>query len=182
MLLTNLSVRGTRANLDEQLRSQIAKLETVAQHLVEGSFEASTDDNQDHTFSGIMFPVECRQNLPVEFVEVKAVAVRGDLGPVSVYTCNYDPNGRNHLVQVPPSQWERRFGPRDLPPSRRHYVDLIFDRPLRLAPGQCAGIYVHSELDGDRAIVYDNQRHSDYTYSDAIIAVRPGIAHTSNIA
>ena len=41
-----------RTRIDEQINDNVAKLQTVAQHLVEGSFEAETTDYEDHTFSG----------------------------------------------------------------------------------------------------------------------------------
>jgi len=166
--------------VDEQLTTNIAKLQTVARNLVESSFQAETRDHQDHTFSGIMFPVECLNRLPVQFVEIQSVAVRGDLGRVTVYTCACDVDSARALNRAEPAKWIRRFGPTDLPSSRINLVDLPFAVPLRLAPSQFAGIYIHSEQLGDRAIVYDNQRHS-ISWKDDVLTIHPGHAHTSHI-
>jgi len=60
-----------------------------------------TQDNEDHTFCGIMFPIKCKDLLPVDHLVVKSVAVRGHLGPLTVWVsktdANYDGdrNGRN---------------------------------------------------------------------------------------
>ena len=39
---------------------------------------------QDHTFSGIMFDVVCKGQLPVKFIEIQSCWVRGALGPMQV--------------------------------------------------------------------------------------------------
>ena len=46
-------------------------------------------------------------------------------------------------------------------------------------PGESCGLYVHSTLSGDEAIVYDNQRHQ-LSHEDDFLAVLPGLAHLSN--
>jgi hypothetical protein len=38
--------------IDLQLQESISKLQTVAEHLVEGNLVADTEDREDHTFSG----------------------------------------------------------------------------------------------------------------------------------
>ena len=42
-------------------------------------------DHSDHTFSGIMFSIVVKEELPVDFLEIEAVAVRGQLGPLTVF-------------------------------------------------------------------------------------------------
>ena len=65
------------------------------------------------------------------------------------------------------------------PASRNEMVELKFTEPVKLRPGQSCGLYVHSALPGDEAIVYDNQR-SRFTYQDRCFKVMPGLAHLSN--
>ena len=43
-----------------------------------------TTDHEDHTFSGIMFTVECLDRA-IQTVVVRAVHVRGELGPMTVW-------------------------------------------------------------------------------------------------
>ena len=40
---------------------------------------AETDQYEDHTFSGIMFDIKTNK-LPLEYIEVSSIWVRGDLG------------------------------------------------------------------------------------------------------
>jgi len=51
-----------------------------------------TQDNEDHTFCGIMFPIKCKDLLPVDHLVVKSVAVRGRLGPLTVWVNKKDEN------------------------------------------------------------------------------------------
>ena len=40
-------------------------------------YDADTPNERDHAFSGIMFDVRCRTLLPIAYVEIVAVHVRG---------------------------------------------------------------------------------------------------------
>jgi len=183
----SVSPRAKRAQVDENLSKAIAKLQTVSEKLVEGKFVAETQDNEDHTFSGIIFDLEGKTDLPYQFVELQSVAVRGDLGVMSVYVCM---NSKVHtfvqtrrLSDTRGTTWERRFGPKLVKKSPYKFVELEFDIPVRLAPGQIVGIYIHSELQSDSAVVYDNLRtRKRFTHEDKFIAIHPAIAHTSPIA
>jgi hypothetical protein len=42
-------------------------------------------DHEDHTFCGVMFPVECKTGLPVDHMIITSVSVRGALGPLTVW-------------------------------------------------------------------------------------------------
>ena len=130
---------------------------------------------------GIMFPVECINKLPIQFVEIQSISVRGELGMISVYTCDYNPASRDPLCRIRRDKWETRFGPTECASSETRFTELVFPVPLRLAPSQVAGIYIHSQLPSDTAIVYDNQRTNNVTYKDDILGIHPGIAHTSNV-
>merc|ERR1719491_999873 len=66
-------------------------------------------DHEDHTFCGIMFPIKAKEDLPVCKIVINSIAVRGDLGPMSVWVtkkgiCNDDNDnfrcstGGNHDV------------------------------------------------------------------------------------
>ncbi|OEU05991.1 hypothetical protein FRACYDRAFT_257077 [Fragilariopsis cylindrus CCMP1102] len=51
-----------------------------------------TQDNEDHTFCGIMFPIKCKDLLPIDHLVIKSVSVRGRLGPLTVWISNEDGN------------------------------------------------------------------------------------------
>jgi hypothetical protein len=151
------------------------RLPKVSERLVEASVTADTPSYEDHTFSGITFDLEARRLVPLEFVEIHSVGVRGYLGRVSVYVT--EQSFLNKFTDA--SKWTRVFGPKDVPPSMNVLVDLPLSMPIRLAPGMKIGVYVHSEMPGDMALVYDNRRHP-ITHEDQIIRIFPGFAHTSN--
>mmetsp|Transcript_58352 Transcript_58352/g.139115 ORF Transcript_58352/g.139115 Transcript_58352/m.139115 type:complete len:305 (+) Transcript_58352:54-968(+) len=146
----------------------------VANYIVHESFTVDTQDHEDHTFCGVMFDVECCDGLPLEFLQIDAISVRGDLGPLTVWTTSSTFRGK----EISMSEWECIYK-REHPPSMRDYVPLNLSSPIRMKPGERRGIYVHSTLPGDDAIVYDNQR-SQYTYKDKHLIVYPGLAHLSN--
>mmetsp|Transcript_2803 Transcript_2803/g.5320 ORF Transcript_2803/g.5320 Transcript_2803/m.5320 type:complete len:477 (+) Transcript_2803:38-1468(+) len=150
----------------------------VANHVVHESFSVDMRDHEDHTFCGIMFDLRCRDSVeggaPIEFIQINAVSVRGYLGPLTVWTTVDTYRHKEHEEEL----WELVYQ-RDHEPSRINYCQLDLSKPIRLTPGQRCGLYVHSKLPGDEAIVYDNQR-SEITYQDEALQVFPGLAHLSN--
>ena len=42
----------------------------TASYTVSEFYEVLTEDYEDHTFCGIMFTVDCKSALPVDFVEI----------------------------------------------------------------------------------------------------------------
>jgi len=70
--------------------------------------------------------------------------------------------------------YEQKHGP-----SFRAYQQLdLSANPIVLKPGEIRGVYIHSTLDNDQAIVYDNQQNIK-THDDQFITVLPGRAHVS---
>jgi len=64
-------------------------------------------------------------------------------------------------------------------PSFREYAKLdLSANPIVLKPGEVRGVYIHSTLEGDEAIVYDN-KHQRMTHDDPFIQVLTGRAHVS---
>ena len=181
---------GRRFASAEALATQldgVLQLDTHEEHLVHESFTADTRDHEDHTFCGIMFDVQCHTRLPAEYMEVNSVAVRGELGPMTVWTTprSFEDGGawHGHHHDFRQSKCENRnewtlVYSADHEPSRDDYTTLRLTQPIRLAPGESCGIYVHSARPGDRGLVYDNQRAS-VTHSDRICRVLPGQAHLS---
>jgi hypothetical protein len=160
--------------LQPQAPDGVLQLDAVAAELVHESFVCDTRDHEDHTFCGVMFDVACDSRLPLEYLEVQSVAVRGDLGPLTVWVAEESYQG----IHEEQSAWKKVYeGVHE--PSREALVELKFTAPMRLKPGESCGIYVHSALPGDEAIVYDNKRAA-LTYQDRCFKVLPGLAHLSN--
>jgi len=120
-----------------------------------------------------MFDVSCDTILPVEYVEIQSISVRGELGPLTVWQTPNTFQGKHEEME----EWTKVYDATH-PPSRE-MTELVLDPPLRLRPGESLGLYVHSALPGDEAIVYDNQRNHT-TYRDRVFKVLPGLAHLSN--
>lgn len=62
---------------------QLAKSATYLDY---SEHNVDIDTPHDHTFNGIMFDVHCSTELPVDYIEVRTVAVMGALGPMTVWS------------------------------------------------------------------------------------------------
>ena len=148
--------------------------------------------------SGIVFPVKCKDLLPLHHVVINSVAVRGALGPLTVWVSNVEENnnnsnGRNNnnnnnsisgnylnkkRVRMSPQYWTKIYE-KTHAPSTHCFVKLdLSDNPILLKPGQIRVVYIHSTLPGDEAIVYDNRRQAR-SYDDALVSILTGRAHVS---
>ena len=88
------------------------------------SQDAETHDHQDHTFSGIMFPILARSDgPPIDYLEISTVWVRGSLGPLTVWVTSGTWVGKHeeehlwtkvHESEQPPSF--RKLGRSACPP------------------------------------------------------------------
>lgn len=199
---------------------------TEANYVMHEKVTVDTTDREDHTFSGIMFPIKCKDILPVSQIVINSIAVRGRLGPITVWLTNDNvstvpettvsttdfqstevrrptrddstqtmaslirkrvsavstrgKDNRTGKISLKPQHWTKIYSQTHTP-SHRTYTSLdISSNPIVLKPGQVRGIYVHSTLDGDEAIVYDNRQH-EKTHDDNFITVLPGRAHVSSV-
>ena len=152
----------------------VLQLDDVEEHLVHENFTVDTRDHEDHTFCGVMFDAVCDTDLPAEYIEVQSISVRGDLGPMTVWSTPDTFQGKTECEEM----WEKQYSATH-ERSRRDYTELVLPNPIRLQPGERVGIYVHSGLPGDEGLVYDNQRHA-VTYQDRVLKIYPGVAHLSN--
>ena len=158
---------------------------------------------QDHTFCGVMFTIECKSELPVEFLEIRSLSVRGQLGPITVWVTPDTWQGKHENEKV----WEQVYSASH-PSSYRSFTKLAFSRPVIVAGGQSIGVYVHSAVDGDevsppsspgsacgcltassarnppdrclQGIVYDNERGGS-AHEDSFLRLGAGLAHLSNV-
>ena len=101
-------------------------------------------------FSGIMFPICIKQDLPLDHLVIRSVAVRGYLGPMTVWISK--PQNRNFMVEDyqywGQDQWTRIYQKRH-EPSRRAYQSLVFDQPILLKGGEVRILYIHSTAPHD---------------------------------
>jgi hypothetical protein len=142
-----------------------------------------------------MFPVKCKNILPVDHILITSLAIRGDLGPISVWVTKDDIDGTFHMdmhssasqnraksmrqIDMKKSQWVQIYS-KEHEPSKRVYTQLdLSENPIRINPDRIRGIYIHSELDGDTAIVYDNKRDTIKRYEDSFLTIFSGRAHVS---
>lgn len=149
---------------------------TKANYVIHDRVEAETSDREDHTFCGIMFPVKCKDILPIDHVVINSVAVRGALGPLSVWVTK-DENLQGE-ISMSKKFWTKIYE-KTHAPSFVAYQELdLSASPVILRPGQVKGIYIHSTRRGDEAIVYDN-KEKQKTHDDSFITILPGRAHVS---
>jgi len=67
----------------------MSRNERLAHYNVHEQFEVDTTDNEDHTFNGIYFEVECETREPVDALIISKVWVRGALGDMTVFTSDH---------------------------------------------------------------------------------------------
>ena len=170
----------------------VLQLAALADDLVHESFACDTRDHEDHTFCGIMFDVKCESALPLEYIELQSVSVRGDLGAVSVWRAAKSFRKEGH--EAPLRGHERYYGGAATKgralwslvyegshrPSREAMVELRFNTPIRLESGESCGLYVHSAQQGDTGLVYDDQR-STVTYQDKCLKVTNLITYSLTV-
>ena len=113
-----------------------------------------------------------------------SIWVRGDLGPCTIWTTPDGhggvpgPNRPNSKVYEQDA-W-RCVYERDHGPSFDEFVEMRFDEPVRLERGKRTGFYVHSKAQGDRAVVYDDQRYGTRgVVDDGRLVIWPAVAHLS---
>jgi hypothetical protein len=86
-----------------------------------------------------MFLVKCQSVLPLTFIEISEIWVRGDLGPMTVWTTP-DTFEEKHEQE---DAWNKVYD-NNLRPSPQSLVPLILSQPIRLKRGESLGVYVHS--------------------------------------
>lgn len=148
-----------------------------------------------HIFSGIMFPVKAKAILPVEQLVIHSVAVRGQLGGLTVWVSNDtiapDRQGQ-YAFRLSPRHWTKVYDQKHKPCGRSHqrqYTTLdLSASPVILRPGQVRVLYIHSTLPGDEAIVYDNTPNEvpwgapgPARVQDNFISIHTGKAHLSPV-
>ena len=91
--------------------------------------------------------------------------MRGRLGPLKVYVTPGTHRNKNEDADA----WREVYAGEHAC-SFGALVELALAEPVVLAPGGSCGLYVHSTLRGDEALVYDNQR-AVATHEDLYVVV-----------
>ena len=108
-----------------------------------------------------------------------SIWVRGDLGPCTIWTTPDGHGGVRGGKVYEQDAW-RCVYERDHGPSFDEFVEMRFDEPVRLERGARTGFYVHSKAQGDRAVVYDDQRYGTRgVVDDGRLVIWPAVAHLS---
>ncbi|KAL7579851.1 hypothetical protein ACA910_004863 [Epithemia clementina (nom. ined.)] len=164
-------------------------LPATACYEVHENVRVDTSDNEDHTFCGIMFPIQAKADLPVSRLVIRSVSVRGELGAMTVWVSNedavsmdteYDSVNILHQIRADADCWTKIYD-KSQSPSRRKYKALdLSSNPIILEPGQMRVIYIHSAAQNDLGIVYDNSQSKTYVrYTDNFLTIHSGAAHLS---
>ena len=97
--------------------------------------------------SGIMFPIKCKDILPIDHVVINSVAVRGALGALTVWVTK-DENLSGE-ISMSKKFWTKIYE-KTHAPSFVAYEELdLSASPVILRPGQVKGIYIHSTRRGE---------------------------------
>jgi hypothetical protein len=120
----------------------------------------------------------------MSYLEISSLWVRGQLGPLTVWTRAGGHGGRHGDAVHDPAQWTKIYE-KTHDPSFRTLVELVLEQPVRIRAGDTLGVYVHSAAPGDAAIVYDDQRRfytdaEEPVRDDGKLVILPGTAHLSN--
>jgi hypothetical protein len=148
--------------------------EKEARKLVHESYSVDTADHEDHTFCGVMFDLVIKDALPINYVQVDSLWVRGAMGPMTAWVVQGGFDGKHEDKAAWTQIYAKEHGV-----SMQEFVELKLDYPLQLQPGGRYGLYVHSARPGDESVVYDNQR-GHVSHEDNFIGILPGMAHLSN--
>jgi hypothetical protein len=153
----------------DDLGTGVLQRQKAASQIVHARLTLNTQDNEDHTFAGIMFDVRANPGMPYEYMEVEGVAVRGELGPITIWTTPDTFRDKNESQD----EWSCIHS-QVHPASLTEFRPMRFDHAIRLKPGESCGLYIHSKTPGDDQIVYDNQR-TEKTRKDPMLSILPGI-------
>ncbi|CAD7948364.1 unnamed protein product [Amoebophrya sp. A120] len=83
----------------------------VATYTTTETYDCVTPDNEDHTFCGIMFDLHSRHtHIPVEYIEIESIAVRGTLGKMKIFLTKDTHQGKHELPLLHSGQEHPRDG------------------------------------------------------------------------
>ena len=114
-----------------------------------------------------MFPIRAKTILPIEQIIIQSVAVRGQLGDISIWISNdtmqktgSNADGHTHhqndgveisSFKLSSKHWTKIYQDKHRPSPRPVTMDLtkFYDQPVTIRPGQVRMMYIHSTLESD---------------------------------
>ena len=131
---------------------------------------------EQQSVCGIMFPIRCNDNLPIQHVDISTVSVYGQLGLMTVWVFN-DIVTTGIKVTWNSCKWTKLHDETHAP-SQHELVPLQLDAPIQLLPGQTRLIYIHSSSPGNEAIVCSSRSWNGGSY----LSLPRGSVHAANTA
>ena len=125
-----------------------------------------------------MFPIQCKEILPIDHILLTSISIRGALGPLTIWVTKDE----NNTLDTNLTKWKKIYS-QTHKPNYRNFVQLELSESIKLKPGEIKGVYIHSALPGDQAIVYDNhygQMNRSDTLEDSFVKIHAAVAHVSN--
>ena len=95
-----------------------------------------------------MFPIQCKEVLPIDHIYISSISVRGALGPLTIWVTkdkhdDADDNSiGNRSLNTNPSKWRKVYSETHKP-SFRNYFDFNVSCAIKikLKPGEIKGMY-----------------------------------------
>jgi hypothetical protein len=109
-------------------------LQKTADYAISESYEVDTEDNEDHTFCGVMFTIRCKTELPVELIQIDSISVRGQLGHLTVWCTPETFMGKNENRDL----WQQVYEGDHA--GSYDFVKLSFEVPIIVQAGQSIGM------------------------------------------
>jgi hypothetical protein len=128
----------------------VRRMKSQATHIVNESFKVETEDNEDHTFSGVMFTVKCMDALPLKYIVVDSVWVRGGLGPLTVWSMPGDHFAPGENCHKRKDLWTQVYD--DSHDASETLVELRLTEKVRIQRGEKHSFYVHSRARTTRGL------------------------------
>jgi len=89
-------------------------------------------------------------------------------------------NKRQSYITIDPENWTQIYSNVCPPSNKKLYTLDLSNTPIVIRAGQVRGIYIHSTLPSDKAIVYDKYSQYNNRSFDSNIRILPAMAHLSN--
>ena len=149
--------------------------ESTRKHIDYKQCTVTASDNEDHSFNGICFDVECRSDKPIAELVITSFSLRGVLGPMNIFITK--PGIESHFKRNYSRQfWDTHFDG-IVAESWDNYREISLHKPVFLARGERRGVYIISRTNHDLGIIYDNVRRGVIN-GDMHLNLHPGCAQT----
>jgi len=141
---------------------------------IAGNVNLQMPGQPDHTFNAVAFDIYCMPGSYI--VKVTGFSVAGRLNRMRVFAIE---DHSCHTYRTDSRKWTLVYDKKHKT-SWNDLVELKFDQPVVITPGNQVGFYVHSNCQDDRGLKYRSCRQG-VVYSDDYLALTHGFAHTSSI-